>query len=85
VLGREPAGVVFSKGFSLNGDDLLEERYCLLDLVVGLVGYCERMLRREPVRVVLDEMMIPLLINLFQTPNSFLDPSIRSQALSNPE
>ncbi len=54
-MRREPGLVVFSEGFGLNGDDLLEQRHNLFDLAVGFVGYCERMLRRELVGVVFGE------------------------------
>ena len=85
VLRCEPVRVVFGEGFGLNGDDLLEQRDSLFYLAVGSVGYCERVLRCEPYRVVLGEMTIHPLASLFQTPSSFLDPSIHYQTPSNPE
>ena len=77
--------MVFGEDVLANGDDLLEQRHGLFDPAVGFVGSCEHMLRREPGRVVFSEMTIPPLASLLQTPNSFPDPSIHSQTLSNPE
>ena len=82
VLRAEPVRVVFGEGSFLKGDDLLEQRDGLFDLAVGPVGNGEIVLRAEPVRVVLGEVTIPPLASLFQTPCSFLNPSIYSQAPS---
>ncbi len=82
MLRAEPIRVVFNKGLFAKGDDLLEQRGGLLNLAVSLVGNSEGVLQAEPVRVVLGEVTIPPLASLFQTPYSFLNPSIYSQAPS---
>jgi hypothetical protein len=47
LLRREPVGVVFGEGASLNSNGLFEERDSLFDLALSFVGYYEYLLRRR--------------------------------------